>query len=138
MLSKRNSPSAEGEAEEKEEVTKNEREVTVILIPVEDTDNNNRINTSKHIENKIRIIVFSLKEGEGEDQMRNQAYNSITAKSMSTMNLNAGRSKKISSQAEHMCQITWEKTQEVCFFRAARLNNNLKISGCWTVDAEIT
>jgi hypothetical protein len=70
--------------------------------------------------------------------MRNQAYNAITAKSMGTMNLNAGRSKQISSQAEHMCQITWEKTQEVCFFHATRLKNNLKISGCWTVDAAIT
>ena len=70
--------------------------------------------------------------------MRNQEYNAITAKSMGTMNLNAGRSKQISSQAEHICQITREKTQQVCFFRATRLKNNLKISGCWTVDAAIT
>jgi hypothetical protein len=92
----------QGEAE----ITKEEGAVTEILIPLEDTDNNNRINTSKHTDNKIRIRVFSLKEAEGEDQMRNQAYNAITAKSMGTMNLNAGRSKQISSQAEHMCQIT--------------------------------
>jgi hypothetical protein len=70
--------------------------------------------------------------------MKKQAYNPITAKSMGTMNLNAGRSKQISPQAKHMCQITREKTQEGCFFRATRLNNNLKISGCWTVDATIT
>jgi hypothetical protein len=70
--------------------------------------------------------------------MTKQAYNAITAKSMGTMNLNAGRSKQINSQAEHMFQITREKTQEVCFFRATRLNNNLNISGCWIVDAAIT
>jgi hypothetical protein len=50
--------------------------------------------------------------------MTKQAYNAITAKSMGTMNLNVGRSKQISSQAEHMCQITREKPQEVCFLRA--------------------
>jgi hypothetical protein len=109
MLSKLNSPLAEGEAEGEAEITKEEGAVIVTLILVEDTDNNNRINTSKHIDNKIRIRVFSLKEVEGEDQMRNQAYNAITAKSMGTMNLNAGRSKQINSQAEHMCQITREK-----------------------------
>jgi hypothetical protein len=70
--------------------------------------------------------------------MRNQAFNVITAKSMGTMNLNARRSKKISSQAEHMCQITREKTQEGCFFCAIRLNNNLKISSCWIVVSVIT
>jgi hypothetical protein len=64
---------------------------------MEDTDNNNRINTSKHTYNKIRIRVFSLKEAEGEDQMRNQAYNAIIAKSIGTMNLNVGRSKQIIS-----------------------------------------
>jgi hypothetical protein len=37
--------------------------------------------------------------------MTKLAYNAITAKSMGTMNLNAGRSRQISSQAEHMCQI---------------------------------
>ena len=106
MLSKHNSPSAEGEVEGEAEITKEEGAVIEIPIPVEETDNNNRINTSKHTDNKIRIRVFILKEAEGEDQMRNQAYNAITTKSMGTMNLNAGRSKQISSQAEHMCQIT--------------------------------
>jgi hypothetical protein len=70
--------------------------------------------------------------------MRNQAYNAISAKSMGTMNMSPGRSKQMSSQAEHMCQITREKTQEVCFFRVTTLNINLKISCCWTVDAAIT
>jgi hypothetical protein len=70
--------------------------------------------------------------------MTNQAYNAITAKSMGTMNLNAGRSRQINSQAEHMCQIIWETPQEVCFSHATKLNNNLKISGCWTVYAAIT
>ena len=70
--------------------------------------------------------------------MTNPAYNTITAKSMGTMNLNAGKSKQISSQVEHMCQITREKTQEVCFFHASKLKNNLKTSSCWTVDAAIT
>ena len=88
--------------------------------------------------NKTRIGISILKEAEGEDQMIKQAYNAITTKSMGTMNLNAGRSKQISSQAEHMCQITREKTQDVCFFHATRLKNNLKISGCWIVDATIT
>jgi hypothetical protein len=138
MLSKLNSPSSEGEAEEEEEITKKEGSVIEILIPMEDTDNNNRINTSKHTDNKIIIRFFSLKEAEGEDQMRNQAYNVITEKSMGTMNLNVGRSKKISSREEKMCQIIREKTQEVCFSHATRLKNNLKISGCWIVDAEIT
>jgi hypothetical protein len=50
--------------------------------------------------------------------MTKQAYNAITAKSMGAMNLNVGRSKQISSQAEHMCQITRERPQEVCFLRA--------------------
>ena len=97
MLSKCNSPSAEGEAEGEAEITKEEGAVIEILILVEDIHKNNRINTSKHIDNKIRIRVFSLKEAEGEDQMRNQAYNAITARSMGTMNLNAGRSKQINS-----------------------------------------
>ena len=95
ILSKLNSPSAEGEAKEEAEITKEEGAVIEIVIPMEDTDNNNWINTSKHTDNKIRIIVFSLKEVEGEDQMRNQAYNAITAKNMGTVNLNAGISNKI-------------------------------------------
>jgi hypothetical protein len=140
MLSKLNSPSAEGEAEEEAEVTKEEGAIKVTLTPVEVTDNSIRIKISKVKDNnnKINIRISSLKEAEGEDQMTNQAYNAITAKSMGTMNLNAGRSKQIISQAEHMCQITREKTQEVCFSHATRLKNNLKISGCWTVDATIT
>ena len=111
MLSKHNSPLAEGEAEGEAEITKEEGAVIEILIPVEDTDNNNQINTSKHTDNKIRIRISSLKEVEGDDQMKKQAYNAITTKSMGTMNMNAGRSKQISSQAEHMCQITQEKPQ---------------------------
>jgi hypothetical protein len=140
MPSKLNSPSAEGEAEEEAEVTKEEGAIKITLIPLEVTDNNIRIKISKVKDNsnKISIRISSLKEAEGEDQMRNQAYNVITAKSMGTMNLNAGRSKQISFQAEHMCQITREKTQEVCFSDATGLKNNLKISGCWTVDAAIT
>ena len=125
MPSKLNSPSAMGEAEEEAEVPKEEGAITVTLILVEDTNN------------RIRIRVFSLKEAEGEDQMTKSAYNAITAKIMGTMNLNVGRSKQISYQVEHMCQITQEKTQKVCFFRATRLNNNLKISSCWKVDATI-
>jgi hypothetical protein len=140
MPSKLNSPSAEGEAEEKTEVTKEEGAIIVTLTLVEEIDNNIRIKISKikDISNKINIRISSLKEVEGEDQMTKQAYNAITAKSMGTMNLNAVRSKQISSQAEHMCQITREKTQEVCFSHATRPKNNLKISGCWTVDAAIT
>jgi hypothetical protein len=122
MPSKLNSLSIEGEAE----VTKDEGALQVTNTQVEVTDNN------------TRIRISSLKEAEGEDQMTNQAYNAITAKIMGTMNLNAGRSKQINSQAEHMCQIIREKPQEVCFSRATRLKNNLKIFGCWIVDATIT
>jgi hypothetical protein len=81
---------------------------------------------------------FQPQRGRGRRSNEKKAYNAITAKSMGTMNLNAGRNRQINSQAEHMCQITREKNQEVCFFRATRLKNNLKISGCWTVDATIT
>jgi hypothetical protein len=105
---------------------------------VEVTNNRTRIKFSKVTDNIVRIRVSKLKEAEGEDQMTNQAYNAITAKSMGTMNLNAGRSKHTISQAENMCQIIREKPQEVCFSHATRLKNNLKISGCWTVDATIT
>jgi hypothetical protein len=140
MLSKLNSPSAEGEVEEDAEVTKEEGAIKVTLTLVEVTNNNIRIKISKVKDNnnKINIRISSLKEAEGEHQMTKKSYNAITEKSMGTMNLNAGRRKHISSQAEHMCQITREKTQEVCFFRATKLNNNLKISGYWTVDATIT
>ena len=99
MLSKLNSPSGEREAEEEAEVTKEEGAIKVTLTPVEVIDNSIRIKISKVKDNnnKINIRISSLKEAEGEDQMRNQAYNSITTKSMGTMNLNAGRSKQISS-----------------------------------------
>ena len=94
MLSKLNSPSTEGEAEEEVEVTKEEGAIQVTLIPVEVTDNNIQIRISKvkDINNKINIRISSLKEAEGEDQMTNQAYNAITTKSTGTMNLNATRS----------------------------------------------
>jgi hypothetical protein len=104
MLSKLNSPSAEGEAEEEAEVTKEEGEIKVTLTPVEVIDNSIQIKIFKVKDNnnKINIRISILKEVEGEDQMRNQAYSAITTKSMGTMNLNAGRSKQINSQAEHM------------------------------------
>ena len=123
---------------ERETKAEAEGEVQVTITQVNITDNRNRIIISKVTDNITRIKISSLKQTEGEDQITNQTYNSITAKIIGTMNLNSERSKKIISQAEHMCQITREKTQEVCFFRATRLNNNLKISGCWTVDATIT
>jgi hypothetical protein len=126
MLSKLNSPSAEGEAEEEAEVTKDEGVLQVTNTQVE------------VIDNSTRIRISSLKEAEGEDKMTNQAYNAITTKSMGTMNLNVGRSKKIRSQAKNMCQIIREKPQVVCFSRATKLKNNLKIFGCWTVDVAIT
>ena len=97
MLSKRNSPSIKGDAVDEADITKEEGAVTEILIPVEDTNNNNSINTSKHIDKKIKIRVFILKEAEGDDQMTKQSDNAITTKSMGTMNMNAGRSKKINS-----------------------------------------
>jgi hypothetical protein len=132
MLSKLNSPLVEGEVEEEAEVTKEEGAIKLTLTPVEVTDNSIRIKISKvkGNNNKINIRISSLKEAEGEDQMINKAFNAITTKSMGTMNLNARRSKQIISQVEHMCQITREKTQEVCFFRVTTLNNNLKIYGC--------
>jgi hypothetical protein len=101
MPSKLNSPSAKGEAEEEAEVTKEEGVIKITLIPLEVTDNNIRIKISKvkEIIDKINIIISSLKEAKGEDQMTKQAYNAIIAKSMGTMNLNIGRSKHINSQA---------------------------------------
>ena len=139
MPLKLNSPSTEGEVEEEVEVTKEEGAIKVTLTPVEVTDNNIQIKISKVKDNnKINIRISSLKEAEGEDQMTNQAFNATTAKSMGTMNLNVGRSKKISSQAEYMCQIIQERPQEVCFSHVTRLKNNIKISGCWIVDATIT
>jgi hypothetical protein len=77
MPSKLNSPSVEGEVEEEAEATKDEAVLQVTNTQVEVTDNITKIRLS------------SLKEAEGEDQMTNQAYNAITAKSMGTMNLNA-------------------------------------------------
>jgi hypothetical protein len=99
MPSKLNSPSAEGEAEEEVEVIKEEGEVQVTITQTKVTDNRTRIIISKVTNNRTRIRISSLKEAEGEDQMTNQAYNAITAKSLDTMNLNAGGSKQIKSQA---------------------------------------
>ena len=101
MPSNLNSHSKEGKAEEEVE---EEGTLRVTLITMEEIDNNIRIKISKvkDINNKINIRIFSLKQAEGEGQMTNQAYNSITAKSMGTMNLNAGRSRKIISQEEHV------------------------------------
>jgi hypothetical protein len=138
MPSKINSSSVEGEEEEEEDVTKDEGALLVTLTPVEVIDNKIRIKISKVTDNNTKIKISSLKEAEGEDQMTNQAYNDITAKSMGTVNLNAGRRKHISSQAEHMCQIIREKPREVCFSHATKLKNNLKISSCWKMDAAIT
>jgi hypothetical protein len=120
--------------------TKEEGAIKITLIPVEVTVNNIRIQNSKvtEIHHKINIRTSSLKEAEGEGRMTNPTFNVFIAKSMGITNLNAGRSRQISSQAEHMCQIIWETPQEVCFSHAIKLNNNLKISGCWTVDAAIT
>jgi hypothetical protein len=82
MLSKLNSPLVEGEAEEEAEVTKEEGAIKVTLTPVEVIDNSIRIKISKVKDNsnKINIRISSLKEAEGEDQMRNQAYNAILQK----------------------------------------------------------
>jgi hypothetical protein len=99
MPSKINSPSVEGEAEEETEHTKDEGVLEVTNTQVEVTDSRTRIKISKVTDNNTRIKISSLKEVEGEDQMTNQAYNAISAKSMDTMNLNAGRSKQIRSQA---------------------------------------
>ena len=95
MPSKLNSPLAKGEAEEEAEVNKEEGAIKITLIPLEVTDNSIRIKISKVKGNNniINIRISSLKEAEGEDQMTKQAYNAITAKSMGTMNLNAGRNR---------------------------------------------
>jgi hypothetical protein len=77
-------------------VTKEEGEVQVTITQVKVTDNKTRIRISKVTDNRTRIIISSLKEAEGEDQMKNQTYNAITAKIMGTMNLNVGRSKQSS------------------------------------------
>ena len=104
MPSKLNSPSATGEEEVEAEVTKEEGAIKFTLTPVEVTDSNIRIKISKVKDNnnKINIRISSLKEVEGEGRMTNPAFNVFIAKSMGTMNLNAGRSRQISSQAEHM------------------------------------
>ena len=137
MPSNLNSHSEEGKAEEEVE---EEGTIRVTLIPVEEIDNKIPLRISKitEIHNQINIRTSSLKEAEGEGRMTNPTFNVFIAKSMGIMNLNAGRSRQISSQAEHMCQIIWETPQEVCFSHATKLNNNLKISGCWTVVAAIT
>jgi hypothetical protein len=93
MPSKLNSLSTEVEAYGEAVVTKEEGAVPITLTPVEDTNNRTRIKISKVTDNRVRIRVSNLKEAEGEDQMTNQAYNAITAKSMGTMNLNSRRSK---------------------------------------------
>ena len=136
--SRLNSPSREGEAEEEAEVTKEEGAVQVTLTQVEDTDNRTRIKISKVTDNRIRMRVSKLNKAEGEDHMKNIAYNDITKKCIGTMNLNVGRSKQINSQAEHISHIMKEKPQMVCFSHATRLKNNIKIVGCLTVDATIT
>jgi hypothetical protein len=107
MPSRLNSPSTEGEAEA--EVIKEEGKVQVTIIQMKVTDNRVKIKISKVTDNRTRIGISILKEAEGEDQMTNQAYNVINAKSMGTINMNSGRSKKINSQAEHMYQIMKEK-----------------------------
>ena len=99
MPSKLNSPSAEREVEEEAEVTKDEGVLQVTNTWMEVTDNKANIKISKVTDNRTRIKISILKEAEGEDQMTNQAYNAITAKSLDTMNLNAGRSKQIFFQA---------------------------------------
>ena len=111
MPSRFNSPSAEGEAEEEVEVTKEEGAIKVTLTPVEAIDNSIWIKISKvkGNNNKINIRISSLKEAKGEIQMKNQAYNAINAKNLGTMNLNVRRSKQIISQVEHMSQIMKEK-----------------------------
>jgi hypothetical protein len=86
---------------------------------------------------KKGIRITSLKEGEGGDPMNNQAYNSITSKCMDTMNLNAGRSRQINTQAEHMSQIMKETPMVGCFFPVTTLKNNTRISSCWTMDTTI-
>jgi hypothetical protein len=70
--------------------------------------------------------------------MTKQAYNSNTAKSIGTMNLNVGKRRHIDSQVENMSQIMKEKPHNVCFSHAIILKNNTKISCCWIVDATIT
>ena len=129
MPSNLNSHAEEGKAEEEVE---EEGTTKVTLIPVEEIDNNIPLKTTKvtEINRKINIRISSLKEAEGEGRLTNPTFNVFIAKSMGTMNLNAGRSRQISSLAEQMCQITRKKPQEVCFSHATKLNNNLKISGC--------
>jgi len=70
------------------------------------------------------------KEEEGGNQMTNPSYNVITAKSMGTMNLNEGRSKRLRIQAKHMSQIMKEKPQMGCFSLATSLKNNIRTYGC--------
>jgi hypothetical protein len=122
MPSRLNSLSAEGEAKAEVEVTKEEGEFQVTITQVKVPD----------IQTRIRISI--LKEAEGGDQMKKQAYNTTTSKSIGTM----GRRKKITTQAEHMSQIMKEKPQMVCFSHATRLKNNTKTFGCWTMDVAIT
>jgi hypothetical protein len=96
-----NSHSEEGKVEEEVE---EEGTTRVTLILVEEIDNNIPLRTSKvtEINNKIIIRISCLKEAEGEGRMTNPTFNVFIAKSMGITNLNAGRSRQISSQAEHM------------------------------------
>jgi hypothetical protein len=79
---------------------------------------------------KIRIRISSLKEVEGGDPLTKQAYNAITAKSIGTMNLNAGRSKQINTQAEHISQIMKKTPLMGCFSHVTKLKKNIRTSGC--------
>jgi hypothetical protein len=125
MPSKLNSPSAEGEAEAEVEVTEEEGEVQAINTQVKVTP----------IKKGIRIT--SLKEAEGGDPMTNQAYNVITAKSMDTMNLNAGRSRQINTQAKAHVSNHEGDTSGGMFLSCNKIEEQHRISGCWTVDATI-
>ena len=101
MPSNLNSHSKEGKVEEEVE---EEGTLRVTLITMEEIENNIPLRTSKvkEINNTINIRISSLKEAKGEVRMTNPTFNFFIAKSMGTMNLNAGRRRKISSQAKHM------------------------------------
>ena len=101
MPSKLSSHSKEGKAEEEVE---EEGTLGVTLITMEEIDNNIPLKTFKvkEINNTINIRISSLKEAEGEGRMTNPTFNVFIAKSMGITNLNARRSRQISSQAEHM------------------------------------
>jgi hypothetical protein len=58
---------------------------------------------------------FQPQRGRGRRSNDKSNIQCFIAKSMGITNLNAGRSRLISSQAEHMCQIIWETTQAGMF-----------------------